>query len=365
MLDKVTTEVDKLAGWGGWTTEVLTVIVLIFLLDILQRQILKRLQRQMERTPNLWDDALVEALRRPLAALIWVVGLAFAASIIEKDTGASIFRAVSPLRDLGVILIITWFLMRFIRNVQNNIVEQRAATGEFDRTTADAISKLVRLSVIIVAALVALQTMGYSISGVLAFGGVGGIAVGFAAKDLLANFFGGLMIYLDRPFAVGDLVRSPDREIEGKVEYIGWRQTCIRTPDKRPLYIPNSIFASIALENPSRMSHRRIFETIGLRYDDIDKMDAITAEIEAMLLNDVAIDRDHVVMACFNSFGPSSLEFLVSAHTQTTDGVEFQKIKHRILLQIHGIIARHSAEIAYPTSTLHVPNGIRVESGKS
>ena len=118
----------------------------------------------------------------------------------------------------------------------------------------DAMAKLLRLSVIITAGLVVLQTLGFSISGVLAFGGVGGIAVGFAARDLLANFFGGLMIYLDRPFSVGDWVRSPDRNIEGTVERIGWRLTVIRTFDKRPLYVPNSVFANIAVENPSRMA---------------------------------------------------------------------------------------------------------------
>ncbi|WP_258868179.1 mechanosensitive ion channel family protein [Alkalilimnicola ehrlichii] len=131
--------------------------------------------------------------------------------------------------------------------------------------------------VIVIAGLVVLQTLGISIAGVLAFGGVGGIAVGFAARDLLANFFGGLTVYLDRPFSVGDWIRSPDREIEGTVERIGWRQTRIRTFDLRPLYVPNSTFNSIALENPSRMSNRRIFETIGIRYNDADKMATIVA----------------------------------------------------------------------------------------
>ena len=87
----------------------------------------------------------------------------------------------------------------------------------------------------------------------MAFGGIGGIAIGFAAKDLLANFFGALMIFLDRPFSIGDWIRSPDREIEGVVEDIGWRSTKIRTFDKRPLFIPNSAFASLTVENASKM----------------------------------------------------------------------------------------------------------------
>ena len=104
-------------------------------------------------------------------------------------------------------------------------------------------AKLLRLSVAITAFLVIIQTLGYSVSGLLAFGGVGGLAVGFAAKDLLANFFfGGLMIHLDRPFTIGDWISSTDREIEGVVENIGWRLTIIRAFDKRPIYIPNSLF---------------------------------------------------------------------------------------------------------------------------
>ncbi len=91
------------------------------------------------------------------------------------------------------------------------------------------------------------------------------------------------MIYFDRPFKVGDWIRSPDRQIEGTVERIGWRMTSIRTFDKRPLYVPNSVFSNIVVENPSRMLNRRIFETIGLRYDDADKVPVIIDEVREML----------------------------------------------------------------------------------
>ena len=177
--------------------------------------------------------------------------------------------------------------------------------------SVDAIGKLLRLSVIITATLVTLQTMGYSISGVLAFGGIGGIAIGFAAKDLLANFFGGLMIYLDRPFSIGDWIRSPDKEIEGTVEKIGWRLTVIRTFDKRPLYVPNSIFASIAVENPSRMTNRRIYETIGVRYDDARILPVIVDDVREMLMSHEEIDVNNTLMVNFNKFSESSVDFFI------------------------------------------------------
>jgi MscS family membrane protein len=266
-------------------------------------------------------------------------------------TGAVIFDFFNPLRDTLIIAALTWFVIRLVRRGESNFIEKK---GGVDKTTVDAISKLLRISVIITALLVTLQTLGYSISGVLAFGGVGGIAIGFAAKDLLANFFGGLTIYLDRPFAVGDWVRSPDRNIEGTVEQIGWRLTRIRTFDQRPLYVPNSTFTTIALENPSRMRNRRIHETLGIRYQDASKMDAIIKKVRDMLSNHPEIDTGRTLIVNFNSFAPSSLDFFVYTFTRTTEWVKYHEIKQDVLLKILAIIEAEGAECAFPTSTIHL-----------
>ena len=207
---------------------------------------------------------------------------------------------------------------------------------------------------IITALLIAMQLLGYSVSGLLAFGGIGGIAVGFAAKDLLANFFGGLMIYLDRPFSVGDWIRSPDKEIEGTVEDVGWRLTRIRTFDKRPLYIPNSVFASISVENPSRMTNRRIYETVGIRYCDMDSMNNIVQQVTQMLKDHDAIDNNQTMIVNFNKFSDSSLDFFIYTFTKTTDWIEFHSVKQDVLLQIAEIIEKSGSEIAFPTSSIHL-----------
>jgi len=361
-MEQLLSEIQQYTGQSGWIVQVFVVVFVTLMIDFIQKAILHRIHKRLTKTKTLWDDALVESIRAPLSLLIWIVGLAFAATIVQQVTDAIIFEAITPIRELGVIAVIVWFLLRFIRNAQENLIAQRNKQGkEVDHTTVDAIGKLLRLSVIITATLVALQTMGYSISGVLAFGGIGGIAIGFAAKDLLANFFGGLVIYLDRPFAVGDWVRSPDREIEGTVENIGWRQTRIRTFDKRPLYIPNSIFATIAVENPSRMSHRRIYETIGIRYNDVAKMSAITDDVKRMLLEHPEIDGSQTMIVNFNAFASSSVDFFVYTFTKTTNWIKFHEVKHDVLLKIHNIIVGHEAEVAFPTSTLHIPDGVTIE----
>lgn len=346
-----------------WVAQIFIVVFFALLADFFQRRILRGLAKRLKKTVNPWDDAVLEAVRKPLSLLIWVVGVSFAVQIAVSQTEAEIFGAIVPLRNVLVIVAIAWFLVRFIKQAEANLIAAGEALSEpVDATTMDAIAKLLRLSVMITAGLVAMQTLGFSISGVLAFGGVGGIAVGFAARDLLANFFGGLMIYLDRPFSVGDWVRSPDREIEGTVERIGWRLTVIRTFDKRPLYVPNSIFANIAVENPSRMTNRRIYETFGIRYDDIDKMDAITADVESMLKAHPAIATSHTLMVNFVACSPSSVDFFVYTFTKTTVWTEFHVIKQDVLLKIADIVTKHGAEMAFPTSTVHMPDGIALSN---
>ena len=346
-------------GLGSWVVQVFVVVLATALLAFASSRLVARLHPTLKRTPSVWDESLVEALGPPLRVFLWVAGIAFAIEIIQNEVGATIFEAVDPIRDVGLIAAVAWFPVRFIRIAEVNFITDREAKGEeVDRATLDAIVKLLRLSVMITAFLVALQTLGFSVSGVLAFGGIGGIAVGFAAKDLLANFFGGLMIYLDRPFAIGDWIRSPDRLIEGTVERIGWRLTVIRGFDTRPLYIPNSAFANIAVENPSRMRNRRIYETIGIRYDDVAGMGAIVGDVEAMLRSHADIDADKFLMVNFDAFAPSSLDFFVYCYTRTTDWAQFHQVKQDVLLRIADVIASHGAEIAFPTSTVHLAGDI-------
>jgi MscS family membrane protein len=344
-----------------WILQVFVVIFLALFIDYIQKKILTRLSVKLKTNDIFWDDALLDAARKPFTLLIWLFGLSFAADILYRESQAMIFSVVGPVRQVGVIILIAWFLVRFIRNAEKDLLRAHEEKGKpLDRTTADAIAKLLRISVIITAILVVMQTLGYNISGILAFGGISGIAVGFAAKDLLANFFGGLMIYLDRPFNVGDWVRSPDREIEGTVEEIGWRLTRIRTFDKRPVYVPNSVFTTITVENPSRMSNRRIYETVGIRYDDAGKMAKIIDEVKEMLLQHPEIDTEQTMIVNFNKFAASSLDFFVYTFTKTTQWIKFHEIKQDIMLNIIEIIEKNGAECAFPTSTLHVPEGIRL-----
>lgn len=164
---------------------------------------------------------------------------------------------------------------------------------------------------------------------------------------------------------MGDWIRSPDREIEGTVEDIGWRQTTIRTFDKRPLYVPNAMFTTMSVENPSRMLNRRIYETIGIRYDDASKVAQIVDAVRSMLREHPEIDSDQTLIVNFNHFGPSSLDFFAYTFTRTTNWIQFHEVKEAALLKILDIIDSHGAEIAFPTQTLKIDDAIHVEQARS
>ena len=338
-----------------WLPEVLTVVVAVVAINVAIYYVLRHVEKITSRTTAVWDDALIKAARKPLTLILWVAGVAFAAQIVQKHTGAPIFDFVDPARDTIVVAALAWLLLRLIANASHSLLARAEGTGKpVDHTTVDALSKLGRFSVVILAILVILQNLGFSVSGVLAFGGIGGLAVGFAAKDMLANFFGGLTIYLDRPFVVGEWIRSPDKQIEGTVEYIGWRHTRVRAFNKNPIYVPNALFTNIVVENPTRMTNRRIKETIGIRYQDLDKMAPIVADVKAMLRAHPEIDTSATLIVNFNEFAASSLNFFIYTFTKTVEWVYYHEVKQDVLLKVADIIRAHGAEIAFPTQTLHI-----------
>ncbi|WP_323772837.1 mechanosensitive ion channel family protein [Alcanivorax sp.] len=340
-----------------WLTQLFIIVLCTVSINFILMRSIDVAERLIGKTETLWDDALLEAARIPVRLVFWVIGLSVSMELLQAVSAEenALFEFVPQARRIAFIIIIAMFLSRFISYTEKNLIDPGRMRKPMDQSTAAAIAKLLRVSVIITSLLIILQTMGYSISGVLAFGGIGGMAVAFAAKDLLANFFGGMMVYLDKPFRVGDWVRSPDRSIEGSVEDIGWRLTRIRTFDQRPLYIPNAMFTSIVLENPSRMYNRRINEKIGIRYDDWQKMPGIVADVRTMLVEHEDLETENrTLIVNFDSYGASHLEFFIYTFTKTTQWVQYHEIKQDVLMKIMNIVHEHGAEFAFPTRTLHL-----------
>ncbi len=353
--------------WVGNYAPLVQIAISVFfglVLTWIEISLYRSLLPRFSRSHRLWDGALVRAMHRPLLVLIWI----YIATCIWR-IGVNALLGVKLVPDWGVayklllILFVFIFIQRYINDVQKIIIRRTTKDSEFNvnKTTVTAVCMLIRVVVIVMLVLIMMQSFGIPMSALLAFGGASTLVVGLAAKDTLANFFGGFMIFVDRPFEVGDWVASPDRNIQGTVEHIGWRLTKIRAFDKRPLYVPNGLFSTIVINNPSRMSNRRIKTTVGVRYNDANVIAPMLAEVETALRNNPDLDMNQTMFVKLVEFGASSLDFLIYTFTKTTDWVKYQAIQQDVFLQVIEIITKHGAECAFPTTTLEVPQGIRIE----
>jgi len=313
-----------------------------------------------KKTATDFDDIILKSIQKPLTYLIILVSLILISEALNSLFKIFEFFDTSKVIYLLIVILISWTLLRILNGYYSNKSFLRNLKESDDpmvvEQTYEITIRIFKIIVIIITALTLMQEFGLSISGLLAFGGVGGLVIGLAAKDLLSNFFGGLMIFLDRPFKVGEFIKSPDRNIEGIVEGIGWRLTVVRTFSKNVLYIPNSAFANIVVENATRMTNRRINQIIGIRYDDLDKIPKIVDDVRIYLESHNDIDQSNKPTVYFHSFSASSCDFFIRAFTKTKDWREFLKIKEQVLYKVSEIINNHNAAIAFPTMTIEMDN---------
>jgi len=194
--------------------------------------------------------------------------------------------------------------------------------------------------------------MGYSISGLLASLGIGGIAIAMAAKDTIANVFGSIMILVDRPFAIGDWVKTS--EFEGVVEEIGFRSTKIRTFERTLVNVPNSALANMVIDNIDARNERRIKMRIGLTYDTTPaQMEAAIAGIEAILRDHPGVDQSYKLVK-FDEFADSSLSIFLYYFSASKVWAEYLQVRQEINLQIMQLLESLDLEFAFPTQTVHL-----------
>lgn len=339
--------------------------VIIFLVATLfywlQRKIIKRLLSYFEKTTHVWDDSFLVALSLPLAVMIWI----FAATLfgqyflfdLHQDDWA---RVIIKTRITFLIILFAWFVWRYIAQIETRLTHPDFKR-DVDITTVSVVGRFARIALIFIGVLMLLEGFGIPLSGVLAFGGGGAIVMGIAAQQLLANWFGGLMIFLDKPFKLGDWIQSPDRQIEGVVSRIGWRTTKLMSLDNRPFYVPNSLFNEVVIVNPQRMTHRRIDVVIGIRYDDAPLLRSIIKAIETMLKQHPNIDHRQNIMVHLVNFGASSLEINIYCFTRTTQNPYWRDVQQDVFFKVIDIVTEHKAQFAFPTVTTHIPEGILIK----
>jgi len=345
-----------------WLLTMLVVLLTVFA----QRYLIGNLHRithhLAEKTDTHWDDIFFAAAEKPAHGLILVVGLTFAIHILDipKDV-FSILHSVNDVSRVLTIALAIWFIWRFLDGLSAYFNDAAIHTDTvLDNQLIPVLFKTLKIFLVMTAILMLAQNMGYSISGLIASLGIGGIAVAMAAKDTISNIFGSVMILVDRPFKIGDWVKTS--QFEGVVEEIGFRSTRIRTFGKTLVNVPNSQLANMVIENMDARSKRRIKMRIGLTYDaSPEQMRQAIEGIEKILREHQGVDQAYSLVK-FDDFEDSSLSIFLYYFSKSTVWEEYLQVRQEVNLEIMQALKKLGLAFAFPSMSIYSHSSIKPPS---
>ena len=304
---------------------------------------------------------LAAALRRPV---LFGLGTSLYASwVIHQlneglELGLLAQTEVNRISTTLVIASITWAVMNIGQTVLRSASMRRWIQIEDQQDESmliNVMSRLYTIAVLLVVTAALMVNFGVPSGAIATMLGGAGIGLSFATQQISQNFLSGFMLFFNRPFREGDWINA--NNLEGTVENIGWYYTRIRTFDRRPLYIPNSVFATNPIENPGEMYNRRIRANISLRYEDLGKIDGISKQVRKHLQHHPDIDQNQTILVNFNEWDASSINMMIYCFTKTTVWKDWLDIQQSIFLDIAGIVQKSGADFAFDCTTLYPAPG--------
>lgn len=353
---------QRLLGVAWWQVLALTLLILasFFLGKLTEIFAVHLLRRFIARSPlRGWGEDAIKAARWTITLVVTGgLMLPFITELALPVRLALILNVAARTVITGAIVVL---LFRLI-DALSTYLERRAA--KTDTRLDDQLVPLVRKSLKVVLSIIALlfilQNLDVDVASLLAGLGLGGLAFALAAKDTLANMFGSLTIFLDRPFQIGDWVKVAG--VEGTVEEVGFRSTRIRTFDKALVTVPNSTIANAVIDNMSERPLRRLKMTLGVTYDTTpDQVQAYCEGVRAILQASPAVYKDTFEVHLY-SFGASALEILVYTFLDVSSWTDELVYRHNILLECMRLAQALNISFAFPTQSLHIkslPGGER------
>lgn len=344
--------------WGVSRWHLAVAIALLFLGFLSRRLILwffrSILARVTAKTKITWDNDFVELMPTPVA-LTAQLGLWYAAVHFLDLPDKPVHLERYAREGLKVALAVAglWVLFRLIDVFSNAMGRASAKTeSRLDDQIVPMVRKTAKVVVSVTIFVMVVQNLGYSVTSLIASLGVGGLALALAAKDTVANLFGSVVVFTDRPFQVGDWVNFDG--IEGTVEEVGFRTTRVRRFDKALVTVPNQTFSTTAITNFSARSIRRMKFNVGVTYETkAPQLKLLLEELRQLLKDHPGIDQGfHFVH--FTELADSSLNLQVYCFSKSTVWVEFLKARESLLLSIMEVVEKHGLEMAFPTRTVYL-----------
>ncbi len=313
----------------------------------------------LDRAGGVYTKRLVAALTRPLSAFISVTGVYLAARAVLIAEEAAVRSLVSVAFvdrafHVAAAAVVIWAAVRSI-DVAAQYVRSRAEEEELPLQVPviSLLSTLVKVFVGVTGGILVVQEMGYPIASLLGGLGLGGLAVALAAQDTLANVFGSMIVFADKPFKVGDWVKIGD--VEGHVESIGLRSTRIRTWPKSLVTVPNKVIAGAQIENWSAMPKRRVRFVLRVAFGATPgQMEALVEGVREILRAHPGVDQEFFLVN-FTDFGTDGLELLVYYFTVSTVWREHLQVREEVNLEIMRLMERLGLTLGMPSRRIYGP----------
>jgi len=342
-------------------------LALLMCVVILERVVRWLLHHKINSIPVIdgqtpWHQLLLNAVAKPLSLFIWVYGIYAALSplysyFLTADGSNAVHFIAKRAADIGGTVALFWFLYLLVSLLDVRL--KRWASGSqssIDEMLVPLVGKTLRLFIVIIGVIMVLQNLtGIQIGPLIASLGIGGLAVAFAAKDSIANFFGTLTILFDKPFQVGE--RIVIDAYDGVVENVGFRSTRIRTLTGHLVSIPNEKIVNSGLENIGRRPHIRWLTQIGITYDTPpQKVREAVDILRSILENHEGMHPDFPPRVYFNGFNDWSLNITVVVWYHPPDWWQYQEWLQGTCVQIMERFQAADIDFAYPSRTLYLAN---------
>lgn len=267
-----------------------------------------------------------------------------------QDSVVNAVERVATLFAAGALVLLGFRLA----DIATDAFERRAALTEsrIDDQLAPLLRTALKGGVALIGALFVLGNLGVNVTSLIAGLGLGGLAVALAAQDSIRNLLGGVTIFADRPFQVGDWVVMND--IEGTVEHVGFRSSRVRTFYNSVVTVPNARIVDTHVDNMGMREWRRYSTTLGLAYHTApDQVQAFVEGVRALIRANPAMRHDYYIVE-FHGYGPSSLDILVYCFIDAPDWNAELRTRHVLNLDIMRLAEQLGVEFAFPTQTLHL-----------
>ena len=291
----------------------------------------------------------------PLRTIFTFVGIYIALNIIKNAT--SISPEIQSILDKGIkILLIIFVAKAFGEGLDEKnkvfVKIRNKSNREIDKSTMNAILRITKIAIYVLAGFMVISELGYNISGFITGLGLSSVVITLAAQDTAKSLIGGLAIFLDKPFKVGDYIKVD--QYEGTVEEIRFRTTSIRTLENTVLHVANSEMSVSAIINYSEMEKRRYYAKLVLEFGtSLKKVEIVKNKINSMLMQMDEIEKE-TIMINFQEISDNGMDLVIIAYINRTNYAEYLDIKEEINYNVMKILENEGVEMAYNTQTMYL-----------